>query len=345
MIRAMHTTQWRLPHTPPSSQPCHQFWPNMLSSLTVWIFGTLFSATLRYGHYGDSHLLLGPTSSRLIKTSSIFVKQIQVSNKFNNQVTLHAFNQKPHLSSQTNWTSSNFYLVAPHSCKGISVWLNKGSTIRMMWKSRSRKSLKQVHGIVVKGERNFEKLQPKQTRFTYPILVHETARGKEAEYMVEEDNTYNIGVLNMNARNIILTMNVNISAKLDGDEWNVEVYFVSRALSYSLLLGCTMIVIYLIMKVLRVCDGNEGDTNEIIAITNRTRNSVATTQTEIEPFGVSNRSSYGTNEEDDEESEVSNSSSDELYDGKLCVICYDEQRNSFFVPCGHFATCYDCSQR
>ncbi|KAJ6675895.1 hypothetical protein OIU85_011988 [Salix viminalis] len=39
------------------------------------------------------------------------------------------------------------------------------------------------------------------------------------------------------------------------------------------------------------------------------------------------------------------SSSEDLYDAKLCVICYDDQRNCFFVPCGHCATCYDCAQR
>lgn len=38
-------------------------------------------------------------------------------------------------------------------------------------------------------------------------------------------------------------------------------------------------------------------------------------------------------------------SSEDLYDGKVCVICYDEQRNCFFVPCGHCATCYVCAQR
>lgn len=37
--------------------------------------------------------------------------------------------------------------------------------------------------------------------------------------------------------------------------------------------------------------------------------------------------------------------SEDLYDGKVCVICYDEQRNCFFVPCGHCATCYDCAKR
>ncbi|KAL5707133.1 hypothetical protein ACHQM5_025220 [Ranunculus cassubicifolius] len=40
---------------------------------------------------------------------------------------------------------------------------------------------------------------------------------------------------------------------------------------------------------------------------------------------------YGTNEEDEELGKSGNS--EDLYKGKICVICYDEQRNCFFVPC------------
>ncbi|KAJ4847777.1 hypothetical protein Tsubulata_003314 [Turnera subulata] len=59
---------------------------------------------------------------------------------------------------------------------------------------------------------------------------------------------------------------------------------------------------------------------------------------------------YGTYEKDLESGNCSTSSSHDtnstttwegLYDGKVCVICYDEERNCFFVPCGHCATCYD----
>ena len=57
------------------------------------------------------------------------------------------------------------------------------------------------------------------------------------------------------------------------------------------------------------------------------------------------RPTYGTNEEDEDDSGASSTSSEDLYDAKLCVICYDEQRNCFFIPCGHCATCYDCAQR
>lgn len=29
----------------------------------------------------------------------------------------------------------------------------------------------------------------------------------------------------------------------------------------------------------------------------------------------------------------------------LCVICFDARRDCFFLPCGHFATCYTCGTR
>ncbi|KAK3019995.1 hypothetical protein RJ639_003343, partial [Escallonia herrerae] len=53
---------------------------------------------------------------------------------------------------------------------------------------------------------------------------------------------------------------------------------------------------------------------------------------------------YGTCEEDLESGKCSGSS-EELYDGRICIICYEEQRNCFFIPCGHCATCYVCAQR
>ncbi|CAN1191413.1 E3 ubiquitin-protein ligase APD1 [Linum perenne] len=38
-------------------------------------------------------------------------------------------------------------------------------------------------------------------------------------------------------------------------------------------------------------------------------------------------------------------SDDEEANARLCVICYDEEQNSFFVPCGHSATCIACARR
>ncbi|XP_027902365.1 uncharacterized protein LOC114162616 isoform X2 [Vigna unguiculata] len=345
----------------------------MLPPLAIWIS---VSATLRYGYYGDSLILLGPVSSRLITTSSVFVKQLQVSTKDKNQVFIHTFNKKPQLSSQTNWTASDFFLVEPYK--------NKGSTIRIRWEEHTTTGLDKLHGMVVKGDMKFEQLQNSQPTFLNAISLRETVNGKEAEYLVEEDDRYHIGVLNMNAKNIFLTMEVNVSAKVydttkakkmcstengpcrlsvffpethyiiltaaDNGEGisYVEISLVARVFVYILLLGVIAIVVFLILKVLGVYDDAEQHSHVTIDVTYRTSNVVAT-HTETEPLMrvEENRMSYGTNAKDDEQNSgtYSSSSSEELYDEKLCCICYDEQRNSFFVPCGHCATCYDCAQR
>lgn len=96
-----------------------------------------------------------------------------------------------------------------------------------------------------------------------------------------------------------------------------------------------MIIVTLIFKYLGQC-GND----EIVERTTTTETSHLT-PTKAISF------TYGTcdPEEDLESGKRSRNSSDELYDGKICIICYDEQRNCFFVPCGHCATCHVCAQR
>lgn len=96
-----------------------------------------------------------------------------------------------------------------------------------------------------------------------------------------------------------------------------------------------VLVVFLILKY--IADFHEeGSLEEITADeTNPLRTGKATPWT------------YGSCGNDLESGNCSSSttSSEDLYDAKLCVICYDEQRNCFFVPCGHCATCYDCAQR
>ena len=88
-----------------------------------------------------------------------------------------------------------------------------------------------------------------------------------------------------------------------------------------------MIIIFLIHKYLGACDR---DTHEV---------------TETDPLVPEKpfRIPYGTGEADVESG--SSSSSEDLNDGKICVICYEEPRNCFVGPCGHCATCHTCAQR
>lgn len=77
----------------------------------------------------------------------------------------------------------------------------------------------------------------------------------------------------------------------------------------------------------------------------RQEHQVEETQTETDPIVPRKvmACTYGTTEEEPESSVCC--SSEDMYDGKICVICYDVKRNCFFTPCGHFVTCYSCAQR
>ncbi|XP_012079336.1 E3 ubiquitin-protein ligase APD2 [Jatropha curcas] len=111
------------------------------------------------------------------------------------------------------------------------------------------------------------------------------------------------------------------------DEWCAAFTFFARFSAYVGILALMVLVIFLIMKyIMDIGD----DTNPLLpekAMTFR----YGTCDRDFEPGNGSGSSS-------------SNNSSTELYDGKICIICYDEERNCFFVPCGHCATCYICAK-
>ncbi|KAF7135081.1 hypothetical protein RHSIM_Rhsim08G0096900 [Rhododendron simsii] len=117
--------------------------------------------------------------------------------------------------------------------------------------------------------------------------------------------------------------------------WDIVFSLVVRMVLYVSILVVLVIVVALIFKYLGQC-GND----EIVERTTTTETSHLM-PTKAITF------TYGTYdpEEDLESGKRSRNSSDELYDGKICIICYDEQRNCFFVPCGHCATCHVCAQR
>ncbi|CAK9174376.1 unnamed protein product, partial [Ilex paraguariensis] len=195
---------------------------------------------------------------------------------------------------------------------------------------------------------------------------------KEALYSIEEDDRYYVGIINSNPRSIIMTMDVNVSSKMydttraksmcsttkgscrlnllfpkteyviistpnNGDlgRWYIEISFAARILTYITILGFFVIIIYLMLKYLGACD-SERQVEEFPAIREITETYPLMPE---KTYGLP----YGTGEEEGES--VTSSSSEDLYDGKICVICYDMLRNCFFVPCGHCATCCDCAQR
>ncbi|KAF3443537.1 hypothetical protein FNV43_RR13223 [Rhamnella rubrinervis] len=295
-------------HRPVSIPPGHTYswletWARLLTPLTLWIF----SVGLRYGLYGDCRMVIGPSSSRLVKASSVFVQQVQVRDDDRKGVFLYSFSEKPELSFQSNWTSSSYLIIGSYSREGFAFWLNKGSRIKLRLEAQTS-TLSEPEIFMLKGERKIETLLPKFTSSPNAFALNEPINSKEAEFSIEEDDRGN------------------------GD-WYLELSFVARVVAYIAILGFITIVVFIIMKYLGTCDDE-----------NTVPHTPVEEVTETDPimpetFGHT----YGTYEGDEES--VTSSSSEELYDAKLCIICYDDQRNCFIVPCGHCATCYDCAQR
>ncbi|XP_030498963.1 E3 ubiquitin-protein ligase APD2 isoform X1 [Cannabis sativa] len=361
----MHRPVWTFPTR--SHQPWHDSWTCILTPLTLWI---CVSATLRYGYYGECRMVLGPQSSRLVKANSLFVQQVEVRNENNKGVSLYALDGKPELTSQTNWTVSKYLALGSYGIKqGFSFWLNKGSRIRLRLEGQSS-SINQLEAIMSKGEQIHKTLQPQ-------LSSTSSIEDKEMEYVIEEDERYYLDIINSNSRSIVVALSVNVTSMMyditkaknkcstskgscrlktilsythyvilttpnDGhlEGWYLELSFVARVITYIAILGFITIFILLILKYLGSCDG---DVSERPAIYNTAVDEVAETRPMLSEKPI--RCTYGTVEHEEDESEASSSTSEELYDAKLCVICYDDQRNCFFVPCGHCATCYDCAQR
>ncbi|KNA05990.1 hypothetical protein SOVF_185290 [Spinacia oleracea] len=110
--------------------------------------------------------------------------------------------------------------------------------------------------------------------------------------------------------------------------------FMVGLVTYFAVLGLLVIITFAVLKFLGEWRGRhpeEGESNLLMP------------QYHIDKIETT---SYGTyNQQDPEFGNGSSSKCWELYDANICVICYDEQRNCFFVPCGHSATCFICAQR
>lgn len=80
-------------------------------------FHVAASVSLRYGYYGDCRMVLGPSSSRLIEASSLFVRRVEVRDDSKKEILLYGFSEKPQLTHETNWTVTNFLIVGSYSRK------------------------------------------------------------------------------------------------------------------------------------------------------------------------------------------------------------------------------------
>lgn len=140
----------------------------------------------------------------------------------------------------------------------------------------------------------------------------------------------------------------------DKDEWYVKLSYGPRWLTYVVGSGGLILLILLMQKLfikLRlISEEPELQSEEL-----------PPERTPLIPQKDGDDSSCGSSyvslsqgEEDDErffsgspraEGTDINSQNSEIYQRRLCAICFDDPRDSFFLPCGHCAACFTCGMR
>ncbi|XP_009616362.1 E3 ubiquitin-protein ligase APD1 [Nicotiana tabacum] len=121
----------------------------------------------------------------------------------------------------------------------------------------------------------------------------------------------------------------------DQDQRQAAFEYILNVIVYSSVILVLLMVAALLIKLLGVCEGEMA------------RNDAVRRETDRLISKASASLSYGTCDEDDLESGNCSrcSSSEDLYDENICIVCFDEKRNCFFIPCGHCATCHACAKR
>lgn len=138
------------------------------------------------------------------------------------------------------------------------------------------------------------------------------------------------------------TSDVSLALHKDNDDPAAQAHvFANYTMRLAFYAGLTAILLMITALVIKLLwnfeeeDGGEEEGEE-----RTTENSSL-----LSPKDKSGLNSYGATGQDLETGSITTSSSEDLYDGKLCVICYDDQRTCFFVPCGHCIACQTCSSR
>ncbi|KAL6222639.1 hypothetical protein ACLB2K_006031 [Fragaria x ananassa] len=139
-----------------------------------------------------------------------------------------------------------------------------------------------------------------------------------------------------------LTTSIVGSSDDDFIDWYVTLTFLTRLLAYITILTLLVVVVYMIMKYISDYEDGRSTTEDAF---DYTESSPVLPPAKTIPVTYGTCDHLGTESGNCSSTSSITSSSEELYDGKICVICYTDPRNCFLVPCGHCATCYDCAQR
>ncbi|GLJ14836.1 hypothetical protein SUGI_0241350 [Cryptomeria japonica] len=372
--RDYYSRENRAPVLEPHEPTSRDFWIAVVVVLPLFaIFGSFW---LMFDAYGSKKMEVGLNSSYLLKANEQLVESILVRNI--DQVPglrLYLFENKPLLNKTKEWTAEHNVMVSGNHHKEWAFWLNQRSEVNMVYKLPSTSSL---FIIVAKGTAQFsnwvsDPSNPDSCSLWRPVSGHGTV-----SFQAVSDNDYYFGLGNLNEESVEIKFCMEIKSKTyetetanswcpldvksckilpslrgskvgllttpdkpqDGvDFWKVEVSYRTRWQTYLIfdgtLLFAVLFNLYFICKPKDLSNLSPEETP---------------LNSQQEAHNRSQAANIYSNSVQHKEPNSKISSKvkmvvEKVSEENVCVICFEDKKDSIFQPCGHFATCYGCGLR
>ncbi|KAF3777403.1 putative E3 ubiquitin-protein ligase [Nymphaea thermarum] len=326
-----------------------------------WFFSLSASMTLILGFYGSLNLSLGPNSSCLLQANSFFVQEIKVNADDETGPALYSFSKPPPLNEWVYQLNVGSEINISYSITGrenLVEWIDDPSypNTTLSWNviqgngSIHQKIFKESEYYVAVGNLLPDELEVKLKFGIHSLLYNVTGAYDQCKL---ENGLCVLKLLIFGANAAVLT---TPSKKMgeEGNNWYVTLSYGPRWVTYFVGSGALTIIVLLVFKFISKFRSTSGDR------IHHQSETLAPERTPLISDQDDDLSSYGSsydsasNDEEGQEDNVGGLDSVEvktLEEGdtnkqrRLCVICFDAPRDSFFLPCGHCAACFPCGMR
>ncbi|KAM1753526.1 hypothetical protein ACFX12_006098 [Malus domestica] len=195
-----------------ASEVKDDIWSALAVLITFWFFASM---TLILGFYGSGNLQLGPNCSRLIQTNPFFVQSIKAQELDEQKPgpMLYGFHKPPPLDVETAWTETKDTLVPANYHKAWIYFLNKGSSINIIYRVMPTSSSPLTLVIAQGSESLAEWIEdPSYGNATLSWnIIYASGRIQQE---IPKSSTYYIAVGNLNPENVEVELVFNIKSIL-----------------------------------------------------------------------------------------------------------------------------------
>ncbi|KAA8543732.1 hypothetical protein F0562_022091 [Nyssa sinensis] len=346
-------------------------WSCLIVLVTFWFFAA--SMTLILGFYGSENLPLGPNCSRLIKANPFFVQSIKVQeiDESKHGPMLYGFYEPPPLDVELKWSETHIAFIQSSFHKEWQYFLNKGSEIDISYSVKSPSSAP-LSLIIAQGRESLvewiEDPSYPNTTLSWNI-IHGNGEVEVQLNFTIKSFLYNttwpyykcsLGHQLCSLKLFLLRPSAAVLTSpgpeqgVPYSDGYVKLSYGPRWITYFVGSGATTVLILLALRICNMFQLISGDRTGLQAGEMESERAplLSPKDDDLLSWGSSYDSLSHEEEEVDEWLAVASLDGRLLKEGesnsnsrRLCVICFDAQRDCFFLPCGHCATCFTCGTR